>query len=45
MYTVPKDNIHELDYGRDVHENGGVSWGPITPIIEAFSAGIHMQYK
>ena len=45
MYTVPKDNIHELVFGRDMLENGGVSLGPVTPTIKAFSAGIHMQYR
>ena len=45
MYTVPKDNMHEFVFGRDMHENGGVSLRPITPTIKASSAGIHMQYK
>ena len=42
MYTVPKDNLHELVCGREMHDNyGGVSWGLITSIIQACSAGIH----
>ena len=45
MYTVPKDNIHELVFRRDMHDNCGVSLGFITPTIKAFGAGIHMQYK